>query len=212
VIRLPFVKPLEADERVFKPFQAEQNNRVAVDGGPVERVQRERLFEAGDGLDRPLQERENVGKPHPYFDVIRLLPRGLGEGLQRLLMQPLLLQRGAEAEQITGVWISLVGTADPLDGRIILPGLQRKQAHELKRVHTSGIELENAPAAKLHIQMTPGLHVLDSSLVERGDGARAGVVTCSRQLGAHGLLSAIAGRSPQQPLDDSPSPGKPPGP
>jgi hypothetical protein len=76
----------------------------------------------------------------------------------------------------------------PIDNAF-LPGLQRKQAHQLKRVHMAGIELENAPAAKLRSPLTPGAHVLDGSLVKQSDGARAGLVRNaiirSRQLGAH---------------------------
>jgi hypothetical protein len=91
-------------------------------------------------------------------------------------MKPLLFERSAETQEIIRLGIFPIGTTDPPDGRIILPGQQGKQTQELKRVHMPGIELKNAPAAKLRIQVTSGPHVLDGSLVENCHAARAGIV------------------------------------
>jgi hypothetical protein len=85
----------------------------------------------------------------------------------------LLLQRGPEARKVFRPGILPDRAGDPLHGVIVLLGLESQQAHQVQRVGVIGIHRERLPATQLSLEMSPGLHMGESGLVERSGFAYA---------------------------------------
>ena len=80
------------------------------------------------------------------------------------------MQCPAEAQEIIGRDVLLVGACDPLDGVVILPRLKREQAHQVQAIGMIGVRRQRLQTAELSRQGPAFLHVPQPGLMERGWG------------------------------------------
>jgi hypothetical protein len=81
---------------------------------------------------------------------------GLVEGLEGFLASTLMEQRGSEARQIFRFGFLPDRPRYPLDGEIVLVGIERYQTHQVHRVRMMRIHRERLLAAKLGVERCAG--------------------------------------------------------
>ena len=173
MIRLQFIAQVEIDKSFFEALQLEQKSCAVVRGIPIAWVEFERVFIALDRVIMAPQQDENVGKSGLQLGIIRPDLHRFVEGLQGLFKESLLFQRRAEARKIIRLGICPIGAIDPLDGGIVLFGLEGKQAHELKRFRMSGIQRKRPLTTNLRVQMPSCPQMAKASFVECNNGIPA---------------------------------------
>jgi hypothetical protein len=166
-----------------------QEKAAAKGGVRVARVELERSPVARQGIDRPLQSRKRVAMVQPRLDVVG---RDGDQGIERLecfAMQSLLCERNAKADEILRLGILLVGAGDPLDGVVIIPGLQQQQTHQVQAVGVMRVHRKRLLAAELRVEIAAGLHLPETKLMQ---GSRRWVVlTFGSFLGLFGCCLAF---------------------
>ena len=145
----------------------------------VSGINRERMLVTQQCFGAAIERQEHAAEMLPQFGIIRFELNGLVEHRQRIVEPAHLLEREAEAGQIVDLWRLPDGLRKPSHGVIVLPRLQRDQAHQIEAVGVAGIELERLLAAQLGIEQLACAEVMQSGLVQRG-----------RRKGGHAIRAA----------------------
>lgn len=101
---------------------------------------------------------------------------GLVEHLESLFKPPLALQRGAEARKVLWFGILADGSGEPLHGEIVLRGVKRQQAHQMKGVRVVGVRFKRLLATKLSVEILLGSQMAEAGLTECRGCAGVGAV------------------------------------
>src|SRR6202000_3501492 len=77
------------------------------------------------------------------------------------------LEDDPEICEIFGLGILPNGSPDPFDCRILLPGLNRQETHQVQGVRMIGVRSERLAAADLRVEISAGLQMVEAGSIER---------------------------------------------
>jgi hypothetical protein len=97
---------------------------------------------------------------------------GLAEYLKGVVVAPLYLECGAEIDEVIRPGAEPDSARHPFHGVVMLPAVQRYQAHEMQRLGVIGFRIQHLPAAKLGIEILSGAEVTQAHLIEGSRYAR----------------------------------------
>jgi hypothetical protein len=121
-------------DRLLEPSQLMEQDRALIGRFPVTRIERQDVLKAQQRIRGTLQRQQDVAEVFPQFGDIRLELHRLVEGLERLLEPPLALQGASEGDEIFWLGRLLQRARNPLDGMIVLLGVERQHAHQIQAV------------------------------------------------------------------------------
>src|SRR5438552_18582814 len=171
-----------------------QENAALIGGLPMPRVELKSMLKAQERIGRPIERDKNAAGMLPQVGIVRPELHRLVEHVARVVEAPHLLQGDPERRKIVRLASLGVGSLpdsarEPFHRVIILPGLQRQQAHEVQGVRMPRIDRQRLLAAGLSIQMPPGAQMRNAGLIERGNRGRGLRVLIRPSLLSPALLS-----------------------
>ena len=184
LMRAQVVAAIEVRQRLVEPSELEQNTAAAIERVCMGRVELQDMLIADEAFGIAVELGQCVAVMDPQPGIVRSKLQGAIQGVERVAVKALLVQRDAEAAKIIRLAILPAGAIDPRDRVVVLPGLQAQKAHQMQGFGVIGVEGQRLLAAKLRIQGTACLHMPVGKLIK-----------CSRCRGAgpRGLFGRLSG-------------------
>src|ERR1700754_3004236 len=103
----------------------------------------------------------------PELRVIRFELDRLFEHFEGIIDASCFREDDPKVCEIVGLGILSNGPPDPLDCRILLPGLNGQKAHQMQGIRMIGIHGESFAAADLRVEISAGLQMVEAGSIER---------------------------------------------